>query len=88
MFNPADETSREGMQDTYKIKAVKNWFGMPPQSVQDTVGKGISKLHAGMYGERTDNPKRAKFRAGMTQKFKNGRSKKRSPTARDEEVKV
>jgi len=49
MESPADksflQTEREGMQDTSMIKPAMGWFGMPPHSVQNSVGEGISRLH-------------------------------------------
>jgi len=83
-----DKSFGEGMQDTPTTKPVHNWFGMPPHSAQNSVDKGMSRLHADRDACKgsTDTPKGATFRAGTTSKLKNGGSAKRTPTVRDEGV--
>jgi len=81
MESPVDKSFEEGMQDTSMAKPVNNWFGMPPQSVPSTAGKGISRLHADRDACKgsTDTPKGATFGTGTTLKLKDGSSTKTLP---------
>jgi len=48
------------------LKPVPNWFGMPPHSVQNSVGEGISRLHVDRVACKgsTDTPERGNVLGG------------------------
>jgi len=88
MESTVNKSFAEGTQYTSIIKPVKNWFGIPLQSVPSIAGKGISRLHTGGYACKgsNDTHRGATFRKGTTLKLKNGGSAKRSQTVRNDGV--